>query len=710
MQRYNKNDVLTMLSKLIRNFHSKYSVHAKKTTKISDIIATFDIETTSTYLEGEKFAFMYEWSFCLMDDDNTFTFYGRTWEEFIDLLDNIHHYYLLNDNRKFIIWVHNLSFEFQFMRKVLKGKWEVFAGDVRKPYKAENNDFIFRDTLILSAMPLSKVADNLTSHKIKKLVGDLDYCLIRHSETEMTKEELGYCENDVLIVAYYIQEQKEIYGSLTKIPLTNTGRVRQFVKNNCFHSSPSNHRKDSKGKRTRYQALMQECKLTEETYKLLLVAFQGGFTHANPCYSGMIVKDVHSIDFTSSYPAVMLSEKYPMSKPQEIQISSKDEFIKLLEDDNVGLLFVAEFHNLQANIIFENYLSESKAVNIKNPVSNNGRIFSADSATYVLTDIDFSIIKKCYSWDSITLGKMYKFYMSYLPKSIIKSILELYTKKTTLKGVEGKETEYLVSKGMLNSVYGMCVTAIVKDENVYNDEWSVNPAEWDIEINKYNENKQRFLYYPWGVWVTSYARRNLWKGILSIADDYIYSDTDSIKFMNYEKHKPFIESYNKEITEKINKMLEWYHIDYTTPKTIKGKSKPIGVWDYEGMYNRFKTLGAKRYMYEIGDELHITIAGLSKKQGRDYIAKQDKPFDFFNNEMYIPADSTGKMTHTYIDDIIEGDIVDYQGKTNHVVSNSSVHLEKVEFTLSQSQRYLDFLDELQHGYLLTSISGGRLVK
>ena len=100
-----------------------------------------------------------------------------------------------------------------------------------------------------------------------------------------------------------------------------------------------------------------------------------------------------------------------------------------------------------------------------------------------------------------------------------------------MKGVQGKETEYLLSKGMLNSVYGMCVTDIVKDNAIYSDDdnWGFEKVDIDEEIQKYNDSKNRFLYYAWGIWVTAYARRNLWTGILAVGKDYIYSDTDSIK-------------------------------------------------------------------------------------------------------------------------------------------------------------------------------------
>ncbi|MGC7974581.1 hypothetical protein ACP3WV_23580, partial [Salmonella enterica] len=71
------------------------------------------------------------------------------------------------------------------------------------------------------------------------------------------------------------------------------------------------------------------------------------------------------------------------------------------------------------------------------------------------------------------------------------------------KDVEGSEVEYLLSKGMLNSIYGMCVTDIVKDKAVYGDEWGINKVNIDEEIENYNNSRKRFLYYAWGIWVTA---------------------------------------------------------------------------------------------------------------------------------------------------------------------------------------------------------------
>ena len=43
------------------------------------------------------------------------------------------------------------------------------------------------------------------------------------------------------------------------------------------------------------------------------------------------------------------------------------------------------------------------------------------------------------------------------------------------------------SKGMLNSMYGMSVTDIVRDENIYNGEWSTKKADVNAQLEKYNK-------------------------------------------------------------------------------------------------------------------------------------------------------------------------------------------------------------------------------
>ena len=661
----------------------------------------FDIETTSTKINGEKFSFMYIWLFGLGYGKPVY--YGRTWEEFSEFCKDLSANFGLNEQTILPVYIHNLGYEFQFMRKYFN--WvSVFSASERKPIKALTDLGIeFKCSYILSGYSLANTAKNLSHHTIKKLTGDLDYSLIRTPQTPLTDDEKNYCINDIQIILAYINEQITSCGGISQIPNTNTGRVRKFVRDNCFYKLP-NGEKGGHRQYAKYCKVMQDLTLDNETYKQLKRAFMGGFTHANANYIGKLMNDVTSIDFTSSYPSVMLSEKFPMSRFKPVKVKTIKGLEKILTRHAV--IFDAKFINIRPRITQDNYLSESKCQSITNAVINNGRIHSADSIVTTITEIDYSIMKQCYQWDDIAVSNVKYAVKNYLPKSIIYSVLNLYQKKTELKDVAGHEVEYLLSKGMLNSIYGMTVTDIVKPLVTYSDEWGVESLDITDEILKYNASKNRFLYYAWGIWVTAYARRNLWSGIIATGDDYVYSDTDSLKILNYEKHTKYVNWFNEQIVDKMGNMMDYYKLDKSLlkPKTKEGKEKLIGVWDFEGNYPLFKTLGAKRYLYQDGDKIKLTVAGLSKQNGVNYMLEKCnnnflEVFNMFNDNLFIPSDKTGKMTYTYIDNELTFPITDYQGNSCEVTSLSSVHLENCEFTLSISGQFKTFLNQLSKGYI-----------
>ena len=681
----------SIIDKKLKSANFITTTSKRKKVKYLNLSLSFDTETTSTFTTNEpreKFAFMYVWQFGI---DGYYCF-GRTWEEFIQLCEHLQKTLGLNERKRLIIFIHNLSFEFQFFRKYFK--WlSVFATASRNPVKALTSYGIeFRDSLILSGYKLENVAKNLTAHDIPKMVGDLDYSLTRTKDTTFTKKELGYMLNDVRVLVAYIDEQRDQYGDITKIPLTNTGRVRRYVRNQCF-------------KDKNYNAKIRSLRIKDANeYSTLKQAFAGGFTHANPNHVGKVYKNVASFDFTSSYPTVMIAEKYPCSSAVPQKWVSWERFNEI--NEKALQIFTVEFWGLETSVYFDNYISKNKCLDIKGEIENNGRIFSAEYLKITITSVDWDIIKRVYHWDKIKISNQLAYYKDYLPKPIIQSILHFYKSKTTLKEVKGKEAEYLHAKGMLNSVYGMSVTDIVHEEQIYSsDTWTTEDADVNDQIKHYNNSYNRFLYYPWGIFVTSYGRANLWNGILEFKDDFLYSDTDSIKAKNYKKHLPYIEKYNKDIVKKLEKCLEHYGIDKNelSPKDIKGNKHTLGVWDFEEVYKRFKTLGAKRYIVENKDgELEITIAGLPKEKGRDYLLKisdddMTKVFNNFTNKMQVPKDDSGKLTAYYDDETKECIIKDFQGHFTKVKSLSSVHLSKASFEMSMAEKYIKLIEQLENG-------------
>ena len=261
------------------------------------------------------------------------------------------------------------------------------------------------------------------------------------------------------------------------------------------------------------------------------------------------------------------------------------------------------FHNLKPRIDYEFYISKSKCFDFATKVVNgktvidgifdNGRVVSARRLTTSITELDFEIISKVYTWDAMEIGACYTYTRGRLPSDFVKIIADLYQAKNTLKGVDGFEKEYLLKKEDLNSLYGMMVTDILRTLYTYGeDEWN-DPETPDLieKISEYDKSFSRFTYYPWGIYVTAHARRRLWSGILECGrDDYIYSDTDSIKIMHAENHMEYIKRYNDSVLASLKRACAYHDISLAavTPLTIKGEQKVVGYWDYEGDYCRFQ--------------------------------------------------------------------------------------------------------------------------
>lgn len=702
--------------------------------ELLDVPASFDIETSSFKLtnkdgEEEKFATMYIWQFGF----NGSVIYGRTWEEFLKFCKHLVDYLNLSFHRRLVIYVHNLGYEFQFIQKWFN--WDkIFAIKNRRPVYAISGGLEFRCSLFLSNYALAYIGDNLlTKYPVKKLVGALDYSKIRHSYTPLTDKELAYCVNDVKVVMSYIQEKIEQDGGIDKIPLTNTGYVRNYCRQECFFENGST---EEQRKKTflNYRSLMKSLTITDqEEYDQLHRGFMGGFTHTGCYHSGKICENVGSADLTSSYPFAMLAQYYPMSKGEYIGNIEEPALFKYYLEQYC-CIFDIEFINLRPCEEFENPISLSRCVTSGKVVTNNGRIVSADKCRTTLTELDYDTISKFYVWDSYKIMNLRVYQRGYLPKALILSILKLYEDKTSLKGVIGKETEYLVSKNMINAAFGMMVTAIVRDNYEYSDHWYKDVADRISQLTSYNKNFNRFLFYAWGVWVTAHARHNLFSAIYEFGEDYIYSDTDSIKGFNFDKHDQYFKNYNDKVFDKLLKMCNHYGIPFSKcqPVTKNGEKKLIGLWEIEKPYKLFKSVGAKRYLYQYNDGfVNMTVSGVNKKFAMPYlIAKwNDVPldsdefktirkaysgdreavsqlieadydysmiFEEFGDGLYIPAGHTGKMTLTYIDEPTSGIITDYLGVESQFHELTSVHMEPQSYYMSIVGDYLKFLEGIQY--------------
>ena len=553
--------------------------------------------------------------------------------------------------------------EFQF----LKGWYdfqtdEVFRTEPRKVLKCEMFDhFEYRCSYFLTNMSLDQFTRQMNVEN-RKLSGDqFDYNKVRYPWTELSEYEIQYCINDVQGLAEaLIKKFREDGDTVRTVPLTSTGYVRRDTK-----KAMSLYNHDT------LVRMLPDVDL----YSMLRQAFRGGNTHANRWYAGDIIENVSSMDIVSSYPAVMLTCEYPMGKfTEKVDCTVKD--LKKLLKNKAVLMRIALF-NLDLQDIYCGcpYLSRDKCREVVNGTYDNGRILKADYLETTITDIDFKIIKSMYKWSNLTPIKvMYTKYRP-LPAPLRSVVLNYYKVKTELKHVSPDDPQYIYyvnNKRKLNRCYGMCRTDIRKDlldfvngEFIYEDK----PIEQLLEAS----NRKAFLRYQWGTWVTRHRRARLQAGIDLAGHNFLYRDTDSVKYIGEIDIEPFNEIRRREAYEK-----GAYAYDN------KGVIHYIGVYENEGytLPNRFCTLGAKKYVLEDSQgKLHITIAGVNKKKGAIELGKIE---NFKEGFIFWDAGGTESLFNDNIIRTIQVDGHDLEIRDNVVIRDST-------YTLGITAEYLDIL-------------------
>ena len=635
------------------------------------ITTAFDIETT--LIDSVEQSVMYIWQWQFGED---YTVIGRTWEEFLDLQKRIKA--VLPEDRWLVVYVHNLSYEFQF----LKGIYSFFPDDVfavasRKVVKADMwGCFEFRCSYKLTNMSLKQFTSKMMV-KHQKLSGEeFDYGVKRYPWTELTDEELEYCINDVLGLVEAVNALMARDGdTLQTIPLTSTGYVRRNAKRAL---------KDGSVHHNFVYSILPDI----ETYRALREAFRGGNTHANRYYAGDIVENVHSADRSSSYPAVMCNCEFPMSAftpilPKDL---NPDYISRCITIRHKALLLRIGIKHLRLRDPFWGcpYLSKDKCRNIHKSVDteDNGRILEAEYLETTITDIDLKIIMEEYKGEIIFLQGWYASYKK-LPQALINEVIKYYKDKTELKGVAGQEIFYDKAKALLNSLYGMMAQDPVKHNLIFKQvgDWEEDTSLTDEEILG-KSNQRAFLAYQWGVWVTAHSRDALERGIRLVQEtegaDFIYCDTDSVKYIG---------------------TVDWtgYNNDRIAECKEAGSmaTDPSGVTHYMGVfetedlkdtgfaYRYFKTLGAKKYAYveREGEGVHCTIAGVNKKKGGKELDKHGGLSAFAEGFVFREAGGTQAVYN----DTPTMDHVDIEGRSLPVTAN--VAILPSEYTLGITGEY-----------------------
>lgn len=582
--------------------------------------ATFDIETTTIWPDKNKppEGFMYHWQMDIAGVVVT----GRRWEEWLELMHMLSDWLELDDERRMVIYVFNLGYEFQFIRDFLKddlGGFEVFATGRRQPiYVMCGAGFEFRCAYKLTNMTLERACENELGVTHPKAAGDLDYKKIRTAKTSLTAVEFGYCVSDVVSLYELIECRMRNEGdTLDSIPLTSTGYVRRECRNAC--------RKD---RRYRDRVFLKQ-RMSPEVYSLLKEAGRGGNTHANRYMSSRIWPEADSFDVQSSYPAMIELKPYPSTKFTYYgDVETGEELERLLSENACLFRIILTDVRVRPEVTMP-YIPTAKLLKHGNGRYDNGRVLETSWLCMTVTDLDFKIIRNQYEYSSLSISDFYISRYGPLPEALRAQVMVYFRQKTELKGQVKKETDpeekarlsylYGKSKIRINGCFGMMYTDPVRStiSIASSGDWIESRPPIDEALEQFYKSRNNFLVYAWGVWTTAWARLHLQELLDITGEDTIYCDTDSSKAIITPEILNKIEAKNREIEAECERLGAYADYD--------GERYYMGVYEHENdkPYKNFKTLGAKKYAYTDEEGFHITISGVQKKLGAEEMGSID---------------------------------------------------------------------------------------
>lgn len=651
----------------------------------NDVIVMFDTETSKKDPDSIGENHVCAWSISLRAYERDIcTLYGYKPSELIKCIRKI------QESMKgdcLICYAHNLPYDWQFCRKFF---FKEFGTPTRqlniKPFYPIYIEFpgglILRDSLILSQCKLEKWANDLDVQH-KKETGKWNYNAVRHQIGHtLTEDEIDYIEHDTLAGVECLDAVRKALGKrICSMPWTMTGIVRERVKKAGMKHHAHDH-------------FLKMLPTFEQQMKLEVV-YHGGYTHGNRHFYGRVVRTkdgwdfIKGYDFSSSYPSVAILEKFPCEKFVPEEDLSPEELLASADDYAYMFKFVAYGIELISDEIPMPAMSASKCVRYINPIKDNGKIVKADLIEIYTNEVDLSIYCSMYKWTYAICTEVEVAAKNYLPKWFTDLAFDLFKEKTMLKG--GDPADYMLAKGRLNSLYGMCCQHPYKLDileeyeftdilNVFHEREFKTPEErleWEKnKYKEYGEKKGNVLNYQIGVWITSYAMRNLFR--LGACVDYknggewLYSDTDSCYVVGMDEKK--LQAYNDDIKRRLTER------GYG-PVIKNDREYWLGIAEHdelEDTYSEFKFMGAKRYCGRcVSDNaLHLTVSGVPKKPGA---ACLNDNIDNFTEGFIFPGIKTGKLTHTHFN-IPEIYIDEWGNETG-----DSIDLSPCDYLLSMAE-------------------------
>lgn len=531
---------------------------------------TADFETTT----DEDDCRVWGYAICEIGNIDNFI-YGNNIEDFIK--------FCKNKRENYIIYFHNLKFDGEFIfnyllnngyvcienKKDRKDKtFTTLISDTGQFYSIEIffetknkkhiNKVTIYDSLKILNFSVDKIAKDFNL-PIQKL--EIDYKEKREIGHILTEKEIDYIKNDVEIMSRALEF------------LFNENLTKMTIGSNAL----ANYKDLNKNFIKYFPELPYEIDMD------IRKSYKGGFTYLNECFIEKETEKGIVLDVNSLYPSVMMYEKLPFGDP--IFFDGKYE---------KDLLYTLYIQTISCS--FELKKGMLPTIQIKNNMSfiPNEYIKSSggDIVTLTLTNIDLELFFEHYDVYDLTYHNGWKFKAV---KGLFTNYIEHWSNKKIKAKKENNSVLYIISKLMLNSLYGKFgLNPNVQGKFPYLNEEGV------IKYKLYPKQIRKSIYIPVASFITSYARFKTITTSQKIRDFtiknynkdyYIYSDTDSIHMLDIDENilKSFVE------------------ID----------DFKLGAWKLESKFKKGKFIRQKCYIEEsYNDEINVTIAGLPKNLGK----------------------------------------------------------------------------------------------
>lgn len=605
-----------------------------------------DTETSKTDVAT---GWVYQWAICIKQ--HIFV-YGRKPSELIRLLEKLSEHYNLSDTKKIMIYIHNASYDFAYLKLYLMQldpSLTVLAIDNHTVLTIDMIGFRIVCSYKLTNLSLAVLSEKYSRNYVKA-VGEIDYSLIRYQDSPLNENDWLYMFSDVASQYDGVREYLTMnnYKYAFEAPFTSTGFVRMV----CRRASQRDRA---------WRLQFDKMRLDLSEYRLCRQAFMGGICICSFLYSNLTIRAVNGRceyintqgekaviegsegldhkDFTSSYPARQCLDSMPTGKPMKYgEIKSRSEFERLMK--KYHCVFMLELTDLDIKKgVTAPYIPSSKCLAPKDILKVNGKVVKASSLTIAVTEIDYKWIKRQYVAKKVRIYDMICFRRGKMPKWLKDETMYYYKNKCMLKEID--PVLYAKSKNILNGIYGMTATSIIRPEykicmqtddlhkagEIYHFV-AENIDEADEEaLNKYYNSKNSFMPYQYSLYTTAWARDALMTMIEATGDNdgrinkkdpskddltdvyknFIYCDTDSVFYIRTEHNEKRMKEYAQKCIEKAKKGGAFVDDNY------------LGAPTDEAPIRAFRGLHAKCYAMEEYNkktrryELNVVIAGIPKR-------------------------------------------------------------------------------------------------